>query len=57
MLFDSKPVYNETHLKTKIKSYEEKVNKNVHDDKMPKEGSHYIFLLSALINGTPDYKV
>ena len=35
--FDSEPVYNEKYLKTKIKSYEGKVNPNFHKDKMPEE--------------------
>ena len=40
--FDRKPVYNEKHLKAKIKSYTGKINKNVHNNKLPKEGSEYI---------------
>ena len=32
--FVSKPVYNEKYLKTKIKSYKEKINKNVHGDEI-----------------------
>ena len=39
--FNSEPVYNEKHIKTKIKSYEGKVNTNYHGDKVPKEGSQY----------------
>ena len=35
--FDSKPVYNEKHLKTKIKSYNEKTNTNLHNNKTPKK--------------------
>ena len=32
--FVSKPVYDEKYLKTKIKSYKEKINKNVHGDEI-----------------------
>ena len=35
--FDSEHVYNEKYLKTKIKSYERKVNPNFQKDKMPGE--------------------
>ena len=41
--FDIEPVYNEKYLKTKIKSYESKINTNFHNDEMPKEGSHSIY--------------
>ena len=33
--FDSKPVYNEKHLKTKAKSYDEKFNTTFHNNKIP----------------------
>ena len=39
--FDNEPVYKEKYLKSKIKSYEEKI---------PKEGSQCIGLLVILIN-------
>ena len=48
--FDSVPIYNNKYLKTKIKSYKGKVNTNFHDDKVPKNGSHYICLSVILIN-------
>ena len=35
-------MYNEKYLKTKIKSYECKININVHNNGIPKEGSHFI---------------
>ena len=44
-----KNMYNEEYLKTKIKSYEAKVNTNFHNNKTPKEGSHYICLSVVLI--------
>ena len=34
--FDSKLVYNEKYLKTKIKSHNGKTNTNFHNDKIPK---------------------
>ena len=42
--FDSEPVYNGKYLKTKIKSYEGKINTSFHGDKIPKEGSQCIYL-------------
>ena len=42
--FDSEPVYDEKYPKTKIKSYKGKINKNFHNDKIPKEDSPYICL-------------
>ena len=37
--FDSKLVYNKKYLKTEIKSYDGKINKNIHNNKIPKEDS------------------
>ena len=48
--FDSERVYNEKYLKAKIKSYNEKINTNVHINKIPKEGSKFISLSVILIN-------
>ena len=47
--FDSEPVYNGKYLKTKIKSYEGKINTNFHTDKIPKEGPQCICLSIILI--------
>ena len=41
---DSEPVYNEKYLKTKIKSYQEKININFHYNEIPKESSQCIVL-------------
>ena len=48
--FDSEPVYNEKYPKAKIKSYNGKINTNFHDNKIPKEGSQFIFLSEILID-------
>ena len=48
--FDSEPECNVKYSKTKIKSYEGKVNTTFHNDKMLKEGSHYICLSVVLID-------
>ena len=37
--FDSNPVYNKKYVKMKIKSYNEKINTNFNNNKIPKEGS------------------
>ena len=42
--FDSEPVYNEKNLQAKVKSYNGKINTNVHNNKIPKEGSQIICL-------------
>ena len=47
-VFDSEPVYNEKYLK--VKSYQGKINTNLHSDKIPKEGSQCICLLVILID-------
>ena len=44
IVLDIEPVYNEQTIKTKIKSYEGKINISFRDDRMPKEGSHCIYL-------------
>ena len=48
--FDCEPVYNGKYLKTKIKHYESKVCKNFDDDRIPKEGFHFICLSLILID-------
>ena len=40
--FDNKPVYNEKYIKSKIKSYNGKINTHFHNNKIPKEGSMYL---------------
>ena len=47
---DSKPVYNEKYLKTKIKSYNGKINTHFLSDKIPKEGTQCICLSVILID-------
>ena len=46
--FHSNPVYNEKYIKTKIKSYNGKINTNFHNNKIPKEGSQCICLSVTL---------
>ena len=48
--FDSEPVYGEVYLKTKIRSDEEKIITNFHNNTIPKENSHCICLSVILIN-------
>ena len=48
--FDCEPVYNQKYLKAKIKSYNEKINTNFHNSKIPREGSQFIFLSVILID-------
>ena len=48
--FDSEPVYNEKNLKTKIISYEGKINVNFHDDGILKKSSQCICKLVILID-------
>ena len=40
--FDSEPAYSEKQLKTKLRSYEGKINKKFYDNGMRKEGSNGI---------------
>ena len=42
--FDRESGYNEKYLKTKIKSYKDKITTNFLDDGIPKESSHCISL-------------
>ena len=48
--FDSKFVYNEKYLKTKIKSCNGKINTKFHNNKMPKEDCQCICLSVTLID-------
>ena len=48
--FDSEPVYNKKYLKAKIKSYNEKLNTNFRNNKIPREGSQFICLSVILID-------
>ena len=47
---DSKPVYNEKYLKTKIKSYNRKIDLDFTNNKISKEGSQFICLSEILID-------
>ena len=47
---DSKAVYNEKYLKTKIKSYNGKINTSFYNNKIPKESSQCICLSVILID-------
>ena len=38
------------YLKTKIKSYEGKINASFHDDRMPKVGAHFVYISLIWIN-------
>ena len=40
--FDTELVYNEKYLKTKIKSYNGKINTSFHNNKIPNEGPQFI---------------
>ena len=46
----SEPVYNEKNLKTKIKPYGDKINKNFHDGVIRNKNSHSIYLSVILID-------
>ena len=48
--FDSKPVYYEKYIKTKIKPYNGKINTNFQNNKIPREGSQFICFSVILIN-------
>ena len=48
--FDSEPVYNEKHLKANLKSYNWIINTNFYNNKIPKEGSQFIFSSVILID-------
>ena len=47
--FDSQQAYNEKHLKAEIKSYNGKINANLHGNKIPKESCQFISLSVILI--------
>ena len=49
--FDSEPVYNKKYLKSKIKSYNAKIDINFLNNKLPKEGSQFI-CLSVILNNS-----
>ena len=42
--FDSKLVYTKKYLRAKIKFYDGKINTNIHNNEIPKEGSQFIWL-------------
>ena len=48
--FDSEPVYNKKDLKSKIKSYNGKINTNFRRNKIPKEVSQFIYLPVILMD-------
>ena len=54
--FDSEPVYgdNEKYIKTKIKSYGDKVNTNFQGKKIPKENASYKCLSLIMLDADND---
>ena len=46
--FDSNPVYDEKYIKTKLKSYNGKINTNCHGNKILKQGSQCLCLGSQM---------
>ena len=52
--FDSKPVHDNKHIKTKIKIYSNKINANFHDNKIPEDNECCaclsIILLISIVN-------
>ena len=48
--FDSEPMYNEKYLEANVKSYNEKINTNFHNNKILKESSQFICLSVILID-------
>ena len=48
--FNSEPVHHEKYLKTKVKSYNEKINTNFHKNTIPKESSQCVSLWVILID-------
>ena len=61
--FDNEPVfgynYNDKHIKTKIKMYEDKVNTNFQDKEVPKENDSYdclsLIILDSVIRPNKKY--
>ena len=47
---DIEVTYNEKYMKAEIKTYKWKFNTNIHNNKIPKEVSQYIYLSIILIN-------
>ena len=47
---DSKPVYNDKYIKTKIKIYNDKVYKNFQNNKIPKDNEYFTCLSVILLN-------
>ena len=48
--FGSKSVYNEKYIRSKIKYYERKINTNLYDNGIPKDGSYCICQSVLLID-------
>ena len=47
--FGSNPVYNEKYVKTKMKVYDKKINRDFHSNKMLKESSEFLCLSVILL--------
>ena len=47
---DSGPVYDDKYIKTKIKSYNGRINANFHGSKIQKKGVHCVYLPVILLN-------
>ena len=48
--FYSEPVHNKEYLKTKIKSYDCKVNTNIYENKTPNKSVYHVCISTVLID-------
>ena len=54
--FDSKPVYAEKYIKTRVKTFEDKVITKFTDNQIPKENTHYSCIAAICIDSVITWK-
>ena len=48
--FDSQPLYDEKHIKTRVKTFEDKVITKFTDNEIPKENTHYSCIAAICVD-------
>ena len=48
--FHNQPIYDEKYIKTKVKAFNDVINTVFSNDKVPKEGIHYIYIAAINID-------
>ena len=55
--FYSQPIYDDKYIKTKVKTFNNMINKLFSGDKIPKERNHYVYIAAICIDSEQTRKI